>query len=126
MGASIRAFRSGRPPPDPEPDKQAYGYFVLPESLPPSVACDQLGACQSRRRVRVTAWASRALGLAGVGSCQLSHASSPRGRALHTSYRVRLGRADRRLTLAAVVVASGVVQAGLIRPIINRLASGPP
>ena len=101
----------------------AYGYFVLPESLPRErrmrfswARANPVGAFRLLRGHR------ELLGLAGVGFLfQLSHAVLPSVAVLYTSYRYGWDGKTMGLTLAAVGVASGVVQAGLIRPIIRRL-----
>ena len=62
------------------------------------------------------------LGLAGVAFLyHLAHVVLPAVAVLYTSYRYGWDGKTMGLTLAAVGVASGVVQAGLIRPTIERL-----
>jgi DHA1 family tetracycline resistance protein-like MFS transporter len=61
------------------------------------------------------------IGLAGVAFLfQLAHAVLPAVTVLYTSYRYGWNNATMGLTLAAVGIASGIVQAGLIRPAVER------
>jgi MFS transporter, DHA1 family, tetracycline resistance protein len=101
----------------------AYGYFVLPESLPREhrmifhwSRANPLGS------LRLLATHRQLLGLAGVAFLyHLAHVVLPAVAVLYTSYRYGWDGKTMGLTLAAVGVASGVVQAGLIRPTINWL-----
>jgi DHA1 family tetracycline resistance protein-like MFS transporter len=101
----------------------AYGYFVLPESLPDE---RRMGFSWSRANpvgsLRLLAQHRELLGLAGVAFLyHLAHVVLPAVTVLYTSYRYGWDSATMGLTLAAVGVASGIVQAGLIQPTINWL-----
>lgn len=101
----------------------AYGYFVLPESLPPerrtSFAWSRANPVGSLRLLQQR---PALLGLAGVAFLyQLAHNSLPAVAVLYTSYRYGWDTAMMGLALAAVGVASGLVQAGLIKPTIQWL-----
>ena len=66
------------------------------------------------------------LGLAGVAFLfHLAHVVLPAVAVLYTSYRYGWDNKTMGLTLAAVGVASGIVQAGLIKPAIRVWASAP-
>ena len=101
----------------------AYGYFVLPESLPVErrmafswTRANPIGSLRLLARHR------ELLGLAGVAFLfHLAHVVLPVVTVLYTSYRYGWDGKTMGLTLAAVGVASGIVQAGLIRPVMNRL-----
>jgi DHA1 family tetracycline resistance protein-like MFS transporter len=101
----------------------AYGYFVLPESLPPErrarfswARANPIGS------LRLLARRRELLGMAGVAFLiHLAHVVLPAVAVLYTSYRYGWDIMTMGLTLAAVGVAAGVVQAGLIRPIIRWL-----
>jgi DHA1 family tetracycline resistance protein-like MFS transporter len=101
----------------------AYGYFVLPESLPPErrmsfswTRANPMGSLRLLARHR------ELLGLAGVFFLyHLAHVVLPAVAVLYTSYRYGWDGKTMGLTLAAVGVASGIVQAGLIRPTVERL-----
>ena len=101
----------------------AYGFFVLPESLPP----DRRMAFRWSRAnpigsLRLLAEHRELLGLAGVAFLyHLAHVVLPAVAVLYTSYRYGWDNKTMGLTLAAVGVASGVVQAGLIKPTVRRL-----
>jgi DHA1 family tetracycline resistance protein-like MFS transporter len=101
----------------------AYGYFVLPESLPPN---RRMRFAWSRANpigsLRLLAQRRVLLGLAGVAFLyHLAHVVLPAVAVLYTSYRYGWDTMTMGLTLAAVGVTAGVVQAGLIRPIISWL-----
>ncbi len=105
----------------------AYGYFVLPESLPPE---RRMGFAWSRANpvgsLRLLARHRELLGLAGVAFLyHLAHVVLPAVAVLYTSYRYGWDGKTMGLSLAAVGVASGIVQAGLIRPTISRLGERP-
>lgn len=101
----------------------AYGVFVLPESLPAErrmafswVRANPVGS------LRLLAEQRQLLGLAGVAFLyHLAHVVLPVVTVLYTSYRYGWDNKTMGLTLAAVGVASGVVQAGLIKPTVRRL-----
>jgi DHA1 family tetracycline resistance protein-like MFS transporter len=100
----------------------AYGYFVLPESLPRErrtafswARANPVGS------LRLLAQHPGLLGMAGVAFLyQLAHEVLPSVTVLYTSYRYGWDNATMGLTLAAVGVASGIVQAGLIKPTVSR------
>lgn len=100
-----------------------YGYFVLPESLPPEKrspwrwkGANPIGA------LRLLSRQAELMGLAAVGLLyQLAHAALPAVAVLYTSYRYGWDTQMVGLSLAAVGIASGIVQGGLIRPIIGAL-----
>src|SRR5215467_10774595 len=100
----------------------AYGWFVLPESLPFEhrmafswAHANPAGSLQLFSRH------PQLIGLAGVAFLyQLAHVVLPSVTVLYTSYRYGWNNATMGLTLAAVGVASGIVQAGLIRPTVDR------
>jgi DHA1 family tetracycline resistance protein-like MFS transporter len=101
----------------------AYGYFVLPESLP---AERRMAFSWTRANpvgsLRLLARHRQLLGLAGVAFLyHLAHVVLPAVAVLYTSYRYGWDGKTMGLSLAAVGVASGIVQAGLIRPTINRV-----
>jgi DHA1 family tetracycline resistance protein-like MFS transporter len=101
----------------------AYGYFVLPESLPVErrmafswTRANPVGA------LRLLGQHRELLGLAGVMFLiHLAHVVLPAVAVLYTSYRYGWDNKTMGLTLAAVGVASGIVQAGLIQPTVRRL-----
>lgn len=101
----------------------AYGYFVLPESLSAErrmsfawARANPVGSLRLLSRQR------ELLGLAGVAFLyHLAHVVLPAVAVLYTSYRYGWDGKTMGLTLAAVGVASGVVQAGLIRPSIAAI-----
>jgi DHA1 family tetracycline resistance protein-like MFS transporter len=101
----------------------AYGFLVLPESLPQ----ERRMAFSWRRAnplgsLRLLSEHRALLGLAGVAFLShLAHVVLPAVTVLYTSYRYGWDNKTMGLTLAAVGVASGVVQAGLIKPAIRRL-----
>jgi DHA1 family tetracycline resistance protein-like MFS transporter len=101
----------------------AYGYFVLPESLPREHRMGfRWGRANPVGSLRLLAAHPQLLGLAGVAFLyHLAHVVLPAVAVLYTSYRYGWDGKTMGLTLAAVGVASGVVQAGLIRPTIDRL-----
>jgi DHA1 family tetracycline resistance protein-like MFS transporter len=101
----------------------AYGFFVLPESLPVNRRArldlsqanplGALGLLRSRPRV---------LGLALVSFFgNLAHGALPSVFVLYANYRYGWGERAVGLTLALVGVCSMIVQAGLVGPIVARL-----
>jgi DHA1 family tetracycline resistance protein-like MFS transporter len=100
----------------------AYGYFVLPESLPPEKRkpfswrrANPVGSLQLlRRHPGLT-------GLASVGMLyHLSHHVLASVFVLYVGYRYGWDARDTGLTLAAVGVMSVIVQGGLVRPLVAR------
>jgi MFS transporter, DHA1 family, tetracycline resistance protein len=101
----------------------AYGFFMVPESLPPE---RRMGFSWTRANpvgsLRLLAQHRELLGLAGVAFLyHLAHVVLPAVAVLYTSYRYGWDNKTMGLTLAAVGVASGIVQAGLIQPTIRVL-----
>jgi len=100
----------------------AYGCFLLPESLARE---HRMAFSWSRANpvaaLRLLSRHPELIGLAGVAFLyQLAHAVLPAVTVLYTSYRYGWNNATMGLTLAAVGIASGIVQAGLIRPTVER------
>jgi MFS transporter, DHA1 family, tetracycline resistance protein len=100
----------------------AYGWFVLPESL----AFEHRMAfgwahANPVGSLRLFSRHPQLVGLAGVAFLyQLAHVVLPSVTVLYTSYRYGWNNATMGLTLAAVGIASGIVQAALIRPVVDR------
>jgi DHA1 family tetracycline resistance protein-like MFS transporter len=100
----------------------AYGYFVLPESLPLE---KRMGFSWARANpigsLRLLAKHPELLGIAGVAFLfQLAHVVLPAVAVLYTSYRYGWDDMTMGLTLAGVGIASGIVQGFLIRPTVDR------
>ncbi|KAB2913138.1 MAG: TCR/Tet family MFS transporter [Hyphomicrobiaceae bacterium] len=95
-----------------------YGYFFVPESLAP----DRRMAFSWKRAnpvgsLRLLGRRPELLGLAGVAFLyHLAHNVLPSVAVLYTSYRYGWDTQTLGLTMAAVGLASGTVQGGLIRP----------
>jgi DHA1 family tetracycline resistance protein-like MFS transporter len=100
----------------------AYGYFVLPESLPPDKRkpfswrrANPVGSLQLLRRHP---------GLGGLASVyvlyHLAHHVLASVFVLYVGYRYGWDARDTGLTLAAVGVMSIIVQGGLVRPLVAR------
>jgi DHA1 family tetracycline resistance protein-like MFS transporter len=101
----------------------AYGLLVLPESLP---AARRMAFSWRRANpmgsLRLLSEHRTLMGLAAVVFLShLAHVVLPVVTVLYTSYRYGWDNKTMGLTLAAVGIASGVVQAGLIKPAIRRL-----
>jgi len=100
----------------------AYGYFVLPESLPR----ERRMAFSWRRAnpvgaLRLLSQKRELLGLAALTFLNsLAHIVLPAVSVLYTSYRYGWDNKTMGLTLAAVGITSGIVQAILIKPILQR------
>ena len=100
-----------------------YGYFVLPESLPP----EKRSAFSWRRASPAGSLAllrghPEVFGLASATFFyNIAHAALPSIFVLYTSYRFGWNERDVGLTLAAVGLCSMIVQGGLIRPIISLI-----
>jgi DHA1 family tetracycline resistance protein-like MFS transporter len=101
----------------------AYGYFVLPESLPKEKRAPfswrranpvgALGLLRSHREL---------YGIAAVlFLMQLSHVVFPAVTVLYMGYRYGWGEVAVGLVLSAVGVCSMIVQGGLIRPVVKRI-----
>jgi MFS transporter, DHA1 family, tetracycline resistance protein len=101
----------------------AYGLFVLPESLPRERRMAFSWArANPAGSLRLLSEHRELLGLAGVAFLfHLAHVVLPAVAVLYTSYRYGWDNKTMGLTLAAVGVASGIVQAGLIKPSIRHL-----
>jgi MFS transporter, DHA1 family, tetracycline resistance protein len=101
----------------------AYGFFVLPESLPP----EKRAAFSWRRANPIGALAllrshPELTGLATVGFlAQLAHESLPAAFVIYTGYRYHWDQGMIGLSLAVVGICSAVVQGGLIGPIVARM-----
>jgi MFS transporter, DHA1 family, tetracycline resistance protein len=100
-----------------------YGYFVLPESLPPE---KRMGFSWARANpvgsLRLLSRHPALLGIAGVAFLfQLAHVVLPAVAVLYSTYRYGWDNMTMGLTLAAVGVASGVVQGFLIKPTVDRI-----
>src|SRR5262245_52803148 len=101
----------------------AYGLLVLPESLPRErrmafswARANPVGS------LRLLSERRELLGLAGVSFLfALAHNVLPAVAVLYTSYRYGWSTQTMGLTLAAVGIASGIVQAGLIKPAIRLM-----
>jgi len=99
----------------------AFGYFLVPEPLPPERRtgfrwsnANPVGA------LRLLSRHPELLGLASVVFLyHLAHNVLPAVSVLYTSYRYGWDAQTMGLTLAAVGVAAGIVQAGLIQPAIS-------
>jgi len=99
----------------------AYGYFILPESLPPE---RRMGFSWARANpvgsLRLLAQHPELLGLACVAFLyHLAHASLPAVGVLYASYRYGWDTQMLGFFLATIGIASGVVQGGLIQPTIR-------
>jgi DHA1 family tetracycline resistance protein-like MFS transporter len=100
----------------------AFGWFVLPESLPPErrmafkwARANPLGSLRLLRSHR------QLLGLAGVDFLgQLAHQVLPAVFVLYALHRYGWGEAAVGLTLAGVGICSAVVQGALVGPLIAR------
>jgi MFS transporter, DHA1 family, tetracycline resistance protein len=101
----------------------AFGYFLLPESLPP----ERRMAFQWKRAnpvgsLRLLGTHPQLMGLAGVAFLSsLAHAVLPSVAVLYCSYRYGWSDQVMGLTLAAAGVSSGIVQGLLVQPAIARL-----
>jgi DHA1 family tetracycline resistance protein-like MFS transporter len=99
-----------------------YGYFVLPESLPP----ERRSAFSWRRANPVGSLVllrshPELLGLAGVNFLYLlAHNVLPSVFVLYAGYRYAWNARDVGLTLAVVGVGSMIVQGALVRPLVGR------
>jgi DHA1 family tetracycline resistance protein-like MFS transporter len=101
----------------------AYGYFVLPESLPREKRAafswkraNPVGALRLLRSHR------ELYGIAAVlFLMQLSHVVFPAVTVLYMGYRYGWGEVAVGLVLSAVGVCSMIVQGGLIRPVVKRI-----
>jgi MFS transporter, DHA1 family, tetracycline resistance protein len=100
----------------------AFGWFVLPESLPPErrmafewCRANPLGSLKLLRSHR------QLLGLAGVDFLgQLAHQVLPAVFVLYTLHRYGWGEAAVGLALAGVGITSAVVQGTLVGPLVSR------
>jgi len=101
----------------------AYGWFVLPESLPKerraAFSWQRANPVGSLRLLRSH---PELLGLSAVlFLMQLSHVVFPAVTVLYMGYRFGWGETAVGFVLAAVGVAATVVQGGLIRPVVKRI-----
>ncbi len=103
----------------------AFGYFFVPESLP----LDRREAFRWRNAnplgsLRLLNSHPELLGLAGVIFLyQLAHGVLPAVSVLYTSYRYGWSAQTMGLTLAAVGLSAGLVQAGLVEPAIRWIGA---
>lgn len=101
----------------------AFGWFVLPESLPP----ERRMAFEWKRAnpvgaLRLLATHHELLGMAAVNFLgQLAHQVLPAVTVLYLGYRYGWGEAYVGLTMALVGVCSAVVQGLLVGPVVTRL-----
>ena len=101
----------------------AYGYFVLPESLPP----EKRAAFSWKRANPVGSLTllSSHRELYGIAAVlflmQLAHVVFPAVTVLYMGYRFGWGEMAVGFVLAAVGVCSMIVQGGLIRPVVKRI-----
>jgi DHA1 family tetracycline resistance protein-like MFS transporter len=101
----------------------AYGYFILPESLPPERRrafdwrrANPLGSLKFLRAHR------EITGLAGAAFLSnLAHAVLPAVFVLYAGYRYGWGEKEVGLSLAVVGASSAVVQGALVGPLVRRL-----
>jgi DHA1 family tetracycline resistance protein-like MFS transporter len=100
----------------------ACGYFLLPESLPRERRMSfQWARANPVGSLRLLGTHQQLTGLAGVVFLSnLAHAVLPSVAVLYASYRYGWSDQVMGLTLAAVGVASGIVQGFLIQPVIQR------
>ena len=106
----------------------AYGYFVLPESLPPEkrsaftwARANPLGA------LRLLRSDSRLLGLSGaIFLFNLAHAVFPAVFVLHAGYRFHWGPERVGLALALFGVCAAIVQGVLVKPVVARFGERGP
>jgi DHA1 family tetracycline resistance protein-like MFS transporter len=100
----------------------AYGYFVLPESLPPEKRkpfswrnANPMGSLQLLRRY------PGLMGLASVSLMNhLAHHVLPSVFVLYVGYRYGWNPRDTGLSLAGVGIINVIVQGGLVRPLVAR------
>jgi DHA1 family tetracycline resistance protein-like MFS transporter len=103
----------------------AFGYFFVPESLPP----DRREAFRWQKAnpigsLKLLNSHPELLGLAGVIFLyQLAHGVLPAVSVLYTSYRYGWTAQTMGLTLAAVGLSAGLVQAGLVEPAIRWIGA---
>jgi DHA1 family tetracycline resistance protein-like MFS transporter len=98
----------------------AYGYFILPESLPPERRDGfSLAKANPVGALRLLASHPGLLGLAGVVFLfQLAHTVLPAVTVLYAGHRYGWGPREIGLLLALVGICAAVVQGGLTRPIV--------
>ncbi|MCW5593169.1 MAG: TCR/Tet family MFS transporter [Burkholderiales bacterium] len=101
----------------------AYGWFVLPESLPPHrrspFSWKRANPVGSLKLLRSH---PEVLGLAAVlFLMQLAHVVFPAVTVLYMGYRYGWGEVAVGLVLAAVGVGTMIVQGGLVRPVVRRI-----
>ena len=100
-----------------------YGWLVLPESLAPQ---QRMAFSWARANpvgsLRLLSRHPELLGMAGVSFLyHLAHVVLPAVTVLYASYRYGWDLRTLGLTIAAVGIASGIVQAGLIQPVIRAI-----
>ena len=99
-----------------------YGYFVLPESLPPERrAKSAWHMANPLGSLRLLSSHTELAGLSVVTTLYyLAHNSLPSMWALYTEYRYAWSRRDVGLSLAVVGVCAAVVSGGLVGPFVKR------
>jgi MFS transporter, DHA1 family, tetracycline resistance protein len=100
-----------------------YGFFVLPESLPPGKRDDfRWRKANPVGSLTLLRSHPELLGLAGVSLLfQIAHTVLPSMFVIYTSYRYGWSSTTVGATLAGVGVISIIVQAGLVKPAVRRL-----
>jgi DHA1 family tetracycline resistance protein-like MFS transporter len=101
-----------------------YGYFILPESLPPERRTRSLDWKRANPLGSLTLLRSKPglLGLAGVGFLyQMGYVVLPVIFVLYTSHRFGWSPSAMGLTMMATGLSSIIVQAGLIGPVVKRI-----
>lgn len=101
----------------------AYGFFVLPESLP--LAQRRAFSWAKANPVGAFRFLAKAKGLWGLGLVhflsQLAHTALPSVYVLYAGYRYGWGPAEVGLLLAGIGIAAMIVQGGLVRPVVAWL-----
>lgn len=101
----------------------AYGWWALPESLPAAQRKPfAWGRAHPLAALKLLRSHPELSGLSVVALLvNLAHVSLPSVGVLYMAYRFDWGEAEIGLTLAALGVCMGVVQAGLVQPVVARL-----
>ena len=101
----------------------AYGYFILPESLPKELRAPfKLKAANPVTSLKLLGRSSQLTRLGIVGFLlQLSHHVLPACAVLYMGYRYNWQEREVGLTLAGVGIAAMIVQGGLVRPVVKRI-----
>ena len=101
----------------------AYGYFILPESLPKELRAPfRLKAANPVTSLRLLGRSSQLTRLGIVGFLlQLSHHVLPACAVLYMGYRYQWEERQVGLVLAGVGISAMIVQGGLVRPVVGRI-----